>query len=95
LCDSKKGTGNARSRVRGFFIAFVIAFAAQRARATRVMAPHCLAMDARLNLPIAELSRDVQTGSGLDARCAAQATLHWHASKAIPLLTNPAAARIA
>ncbi len=76
---------------RGFavlFIAFVMAFAAQHGSATRIMAPHCLARDTRLNLPIAELSRDVQTGSGLDARCAAQAILDWHAGKAIPLLTK-------
>lgn len=71
-----------------FFIGSVIAVVAQHASATRIMAPHCLAMDTRLNLPIAELSRDVQTGSGLDARCAAQAILDWHAGKAIPLLTK-------
>lgn len=69
-------------------LALALAFATRHASATSIAVPHCMAMDTRLNLPMAQLSRQVQAGSGLEARCAARAMLDWHANKAIPLLTK-------
>lgn len=66
--------------------AALLVFGARHAAAFKPLVPHCMAMDTRLDLPLAELRERVHAGIGLEARCAAEAMLDWHPRHALAQL---------
>lgn len=74
--------------IAGPALALLLAAGVHSASATSIVAPHCLPRDARLQLPLAELSRRVRLGEGMEVQCAAKAMLDWHPAQAMAALTK-------